>query len=245
MKLLFLDIETFPGTGHFWRTREENITPAMIIQPGEVACWSAFWYGSDDVYFDSLNQSTRLEMLTGIHDLIDEADAIGTYNGKRFDIPWLQGEWAREGIAPPSPYKHIDLFQTVIRQFKFPSYKLEYVAPALGIGHKVENEGFPLWTKCMEGDQDAWRRMEEYNIQDTLLLERLYERILPYIMGHPNLSVLLGDLVCPHCGSKHYHGRGYYLTNAGKYNKLQCQDCRKWFRGNKNLAAGKDKFISV
>lgn len=244
MKILHLDIETFPNTVYTWGLWDQNIGIDMIEEPGKVACWGAMWEGADEVMFDSVHQSTQLQMLRGIHKLINEADAVCTYNGDKFDLPWLRGDFIRVGLAPTAPVKSIDLLKTVRTQFRFPSNKLQYVSQALGIGEKVDTGGFELWKGCMNGDEDSWKLMEEYNIQDVLLLQRLYARIKGFIKNHPNHSLFTGHLVCPNCGSDHRRIRGYSDTAAGRYHRFQCKDCGKYYRGNQNVAA-KEKMLPL
>ena len=75
-------------------------------------------------------------MIKEIHKLVDEADAIITYNGKRFDMPILNKEFLLLGFDLPSPYKDIDLLNTARQNFKFASNKLDYISQELGIGMK-------------------------------------------------------------------------------------------------------------
>ncbi len=245
MKTLILDIETFPNKVYTWGLWDQNVGLNQIIEPGEIACWGAMWAGEDDVYFDSLNRSGSHAMLKGIHGLLDEADSVVTYNGDRFDLPWLRAGFIQHGMKPPAPSRSIDLLKTVKKQFRFPSNKLEYVSKALGIGEKLSHEGFPLWVRCMEGNQAAWKKMEDYNTQDVLLTEKLLDRLQGYVKNFPNRSVISGELVCPECGSKHIQKRGQYVTLAGVYQRFQCQDCGHWMRSNKNERAGTDKYIPL
>ena len=239
MKILHLDIETFPNTVYTWGLWDQNIPIEMIVEPGKVACWGAMWDGASHVMFDSVHNSTQRQMLKGIHGLLNEADAVVTYNGDKFDLPWLRGDFATVGLKPIAPVKSIDLLKTVRTQFRFPSNKLQYVSRVFGIGEKVKHSGFELWQQCMAGDPAAWAKMEEYNIQDVLLLERLYNKIKGSIKNHPNHSVFTGHLVCPNCGSEHRHIRGYSDTQAGRYPRYQCTDCGKYYRGNTSVASKK------
>src|SRR6185312_9194312 len=103
--------------------------------------------------------------------LLNEADAVVHYNGKRFDVPRLQREFLKLDMAPPAPFAQIDLLATARRKFSFDSNKLERVADELGIGRKEEHEGFRLWIKCLDGDVNAWERMRRYNVKDVKLTE--------------------------------------------------------------------------
>jgi hypothetical protein len=40
--------------------------------------------------------------------------------------------------------------------------RLAFIGPFLGIGAKLEHEGFALWKKVMDGDENAQRRMSRY-----------------------------------------------------------------------------------
>lgn len=178
------------------------------------------------------------DFLTKMWEMLDEADAILSYNGRRFDIPTLNREFVKAGMPPPSPYKHIDLMETVKRVFKFPSNKLQFVAGDLEIGSKMAHEGFGLWIKCKEGDEKAWATMERYNRQDVLLLDVLYNRIKPWIKGHPNAGVGMdltevakrGEYVCSTCGSTHVQQRGFYHTQAATFKRYKCNACSSWSR---------------
>jgi len=131
-------------------------------------CWAAKWHGEKEVLFDSVYKSAPRKMLTNIHKLMDEADAIVHYNGTKFDIPTLSQEFLQIGLKPPSPAKQIDILLTARKQFRFPSNKLDYVAQALGLGSKLEHKGMRLWRDCMDRKADAWKIMEKYNKQDVL-----------------------------------------------------------------------------
>lgn len=233
IKILLLDIENSPHLGYVWGLWQQNVALTQLLDVAETLCYAAKWLDEDVVYFDSLQLSSKKKMHKGIHKLLDEADAVIHYNGSRHDMPHLNRGFVELGMTPPSPYKQIDLLTTTKRQFKFPSNKLEYVVKALGIGEKMKNSGFELWTKCMAGDKDAWEEMKAYNIQDVLVLEKLYHKLRPWIKQHVNYSMFdVGALVCPHCGSKKLHKRGFAYTLASKFQRYQCTDCGTWTKDN-------------
>lgn len=232
MKILLLDIETAPNLATVWGLFKQNVSINQIIESSYTLCWAAKWLGDDFIYFDSSHRSNHKQMIKRIHAMIDEADAVIHYNGTRFDMPTLNKEFLLNGMLPPSPYKQIDLLSTARNQFRFPSNKLDYVAQQLGLGKKTSHMGHEMWLKCMNGDEEAWALMEEYNCNDVTLLEELYTTLRPWIKGHPNMSEFRGELVCPTCGSDHYQKRGVTQT---KYQRYQCNDCGKWFRGMTKL----------
>lgn len=246
MKILLLDIETSPNTAHVWGLWQQNVGLPQLLESSYVLCWAAKWYNEKDVMFDSIHESQPKMMLKRIHKLLSEADAVIHYNGTKFDIPTLNKEFVQQGFTPPAPYKQIDLLKVSRNQFKFPSNKLDYVAQALKVGKKFKHIGHELWIQCMNDDPDAWAQMKEYNTADVLLLEKVYDKLKPWIKNHANQSNHSGELVCPNCGGTHYQSRGHYFTQTGKYTRFQCQECGNWFRGGKSQAKGPDgKFVNV
>jgi DNA polymerase elongation subunit (family B) len=236
MKVLLLDIETAPHLGYVWGIWQQNIAINQIKDSGYTLCWAASWYGEDHVYFDSIHESKPRDMIVAIHEMLDEADVVVHYNGTKFDIPTLNREFLLHGLTPPSPFKEVDLLKVVKNRFRFPSNKLEYVVNALGLGKKFKHAGFELWPLCMAGDHKAWAEMENYNIQDVLLLEKLYDRLKPWIKSHPNWGLYGSDPapVCPSCGSVHLHRRGTARTAVSIFARYQCQDCGAWSRTSIN-----------
>ena len=230
MKILFLDIETAPNIAHVWGLWNQNIGINQIVEPGYTLCWSAKWKGKSKVLFDGLYYNSQ--MIKEVWGLLDEADVVVHYNGAKFDIPTLNKEFVEHNLPPPSPYKQMDLLRVTKKQFKFPSNKLDYVAKALGLGQKVKHIGHQLWIDCMDFDPKAWKQMEKYNKQDVVLLEKLYDRLLPWITPHPNYGLFaeLDRPVCNNCGSHSLSPRGYYRTNTQIYRRFRCGNCGTWNR---------------
>lgn len=235
MKILLIDIETAPHLVSAWGLFDQRIGINQIHEPGYTLCYAAKWLGSREMIFDSVHKSKPKAMIKRVHKLMDRADAICHYNGRRFDIPTLQGEFVRHKLPPPSPFKHIDLLTTCRSQFRFASNKLDYVSQLLGMGQKTQHKGMPLWHACMKGDDAAWKIMERYNKQDVRLLEKLHNELRPWIKNYPNRSIHSGEECCPTCGSKHYQRRGTAMTLGAIYPRYQCMECAKWFRGLKSV----------
>lgn len=234
MKILALDIETAPNTAHVWGLFKQNIAINQIQQTGRVLCFAAKWIGErNPIQFYSEKSVPTLVMLSEARELLNEADAVVSYNGKRFDMPTLNKEFVKHRMLPPSPYHHIDLLPVVRRQFRFTSNKLDHILKELGLGSKVRHTGHEMWTQCMDGDPKAWRMMERYNKGDVLRLIQLYNYLLPWIDNHPNHALYMKDPerpVCTNCGSTKVHSRGEQTTKSMVYNRYQCNSCGTWMR---------------
>lgn len=234
MKILLLDLETSPNTAYVWGMFKENIPLERLIETSTILCWSAKWLGENMVFFDSIQKHSEKELLLNIHNLLEEADAVVTYNGNSFDLPVLNKEFLLNKFPPPAPYKSIDLYQTVKKTFRFTSNKLDHITDMLNVGRKVKTT-FNLWVDCMNGKASAWKQMKEYNINDVFLLEAAYLEIRPWIKGHPNYNQYTEVPCCPNCGSTSYTKRGFYYSAEMKYQRFKCKDCKTWFRNTKAI----------
>lgn len=237
-KILFLDIETYPNLVLAWDSQlwTGHIGIDQIVEPGGILCLSAKWYGQEETLFYSQWDHGAEQMKDKIWDLMDEADIVIHYFGSRFDVPHLNAEFLRTGTPPPSPYKQIDLKMAVSRRFKLPSNKLQFVSQVLGLQGKEEHEGFKLWTKVMNGDEDARARMESYNRRDTVLLEECYEILLPWLPEHPHRHLYSGSGGCPRCGMEDTMVEaGFAYTRVSKYEQFMCTHCYSVFRSSRRV----------
>jgi hypothetical protein len=228
-KILLLDIETAPTLAYVWKLYKENISVDQIVTPTRILCWSGKFLGKSPMVTRSEWGDGRTEMLVDLHKMLNTADAVVTYNGDHFDLPKIQGAFVEGWLAPTAPIPSIDLYKTV-RKLGYQSGKLAFVAPYLGIGGKVKHEGFRLWRRVLEEDPKAEALMLKYNKQDVLLLERLYQRLRPFIKKHPYLGEQ-GPLSCPACGSNAVQRRGTRRTRTTHVDRLHCQKCGHWSSG--------------
>ena len=241
-KILLIDIETAPMLAMVWGTRKQYINHEWIVENGYILCWSAKWLDSDEMMFSKFQPGKPKAMLEAIHALLDKAQVVVHYNGKKFDVPTLNREFLLHGLTPPSPYKQVDCLQTFWDTFAFPVNKLDYIAQILGIGKKIEKEGPQFWKDCMANKPEAWKKMEAYNRHDVVLLEGVYRRILPWIKKHPNRAALTGLPVCPTCGSFDFNPAGTYTANQLSYEQYKCGGCGVFFRGTKTITPKGQRF---
>lgn len=227
-KILVLDVEWRPTKAYVWQPWKQDITPDKIIQHGGLLCVTTKWLGEKATRFWA-EWENKDEMLKGVHADLSECDAVVTYNGDKYDLPKLMGEFLLAGLTPPPPPTSIDVLKTIKKMGLFMN-RLAFVGPFLGIGSKVQNGGFQLWRDVEEGKPAAYAKMKRYNIQDVVLLEKLYRRVLPYIRNHP----FMGDRgACGACDGRVLHKRGYRRTKSMKIERLQCQTCGSWQDGKK------------
>lgn len=232
MKLLTLDIEMAPNLAHVWGLWQNNVSLVQLRESQEMLCWAAKWHNRREIIWRRGSESLPL-----LYDLLDETDALITYNGDRYDIPHINRELIEHGLGKPSPYASIDLLKVVRGNFKFPSNKLDYVAERLVGQRKLTHPGHQLWIDVMAGDSKAWRLMERYNRRDVAITEKCYDRLLPWIKNHPSVPLHDGHVDgCPNCGSLRSERRGYMHTKVGRFQRFTCKSCKTWYRGSQRLS---------
>lgn len=241
-RILTFDLETAPAHVLVFGQYKQNISNVQVIQPDRVISFSAKWHDRRKVIFRSEYHHSRDDMLTTFWTLMDSADIAVHFNGSTFDMPWMRRETALAGLGPWSPVQEVDLLRVVRGRFKFMSNKLENVAKQFGVGEKLPNGGFQLWRDIEVGTaaekQKAWSLMRRYNIQDTLVEEALYDRLLPWIPSHPHMGLYADDGTncCARCGGQDLVKRGFAYTGLGKFQQYRCGACGSWSRGGRALA---------
>src|ERR1039457_4983382 len=213
------DVETSPNIVATFGLFNQNIGINQILTPSKVICWAAKFYDEKQVRFASTFHDGEETMVKQMHEILEQTESVITYNGNSFDLPQMARMFQSYDLKPPAPSRRIDLYRTVKSVFKFPSSKLDYVCQELGIGAKTAHAGMDLWLKCMENDTAAWNLMRQYNRNDVVLTEKLYDKLLPWIPNHPSESVDTGGDVCPNCGSFDLQRRGFSTTKTAKYQR--------------------------
>jgi uncharacterized protein YprB with RNaseH-like and TPR domain len=106
------------------------------------------------------------------------AGIIYTYNGRRFDLPFIR---ARHGVNLESRFSHCDLMHHCWRNNLYGGLKA--VERCLGIERRLRDvngyEAVKLWWRYIDyGDQLALRKLLEYNQEDIVNLKTLKEKLL-------------------------------------------------------------------
>lgn len=241
--LLVIDIETRPALAYVWRLFDENIGLEQLVHPSEIISVGAKWYGRDKMYYADvrykngveINDTDRAKMLNMIRKLWIKADALITFNGDKFDLPKLRGEFVRAGVEPPPPVASIDVRKTT-SMMGFTSGRLAHVGPLLGCGDKVDTGGFKLWAEYLAGQAEARKAMKTYNLQDVALLEAVYTKVRPYITTHPYIGIKAER--CPTCESTKIQQRGVRRTRSYLITRVHCQACGAWSSGPRRKIEG-------
>ena len=249
-KILIFDIETAPMKAFVWKRYKENISLEQTISESFMLCWSAKWLYDEKVLGDCLTpiearEEKDLRIVKSLYDLINQADIIVAYNGRNFDIPYMNQRFLVYGFPPYVPTHIVDPYETAKSVFRFSSNKMDNIATQLGLQNKIKTD-FSLWKGCMEGDCQSLKDMLTYNKQDVVVLEEIYCKMLPWIKNHPNISNYIEDKhCCVKCASSNIEKLNrYFYTPSGRYELFRCKSCGSIFRGKKNLNKEAVPFIN-
>jgi len=233
-RILVVDIETKLIDLRAFGIRDQHIALHQIRDIAKSArtihCIGWKWVGERKAHVLSEWEHGYEGMIEGIRDKLDEADAVLGFNHINFDMKKMNGQFALLGIDFPKPPTNIDIFKTV-RQFGFPSSKLDYIAQAFEIGRKVEHPGYKMWNDCLDGCPKAQRKMAQYCRGDVRLTEQLYLRMLPYLDNYPHLRERSGN-TCAKCGGS-ITSQGWKRTKHYKVQSLKCSACGSWSQGKR------------
>lgn len=233
-KILFIDIETAPIEAYVWSNWQTNVIATK--EDWYVLSVQHKYQGSDEVHFERKAKAPRNDAALVKHawKLMDDADVVVAHNGDRFDIAKLNARFIKHGLGLPSPFIPIDTKKEAKRHLALASYSLKEIARYYGLSDKLSNSGFNLWLGCMADEQWAWDEMEEYGNQDIVVLEQVFDLLVP-VMNYPgkagnrfNMQQWAGARTCTQCGSGNTQKRGRYRTKAGWKRSLRCNDCKHW-----------------
>lgn len=234
-KILLFDLETMANKAYVWGKYEQNVI--AYDRHWYMLSFAYKWLGDKKTHVRSLPDYPLYKkdkyddhaLVRELWSLFDEADIIIAHNGNSFDIKKSNARFIKHKLPPPSPAKYIDTKLVAKKYLKMDSNKLDDLGDYFDIGRKINTGGFELWLGCEQGDKKAWKKMCDYNIQDVVLLEKVYLKLLPYITNHPNLALMNGQTKgCPNCGSIKIHKRGFASSQTRMYQRWQCQDCASW-----------------
>lgn len=242
LKYCYWDLENSLMEGRFFRVRDENIPPHRITKHSHLL--SIAWAFNDEepqslrMTPEDVKTGNDLALVVKMIEVINEADVIVTYNGKRFDWGVLATRALAYGLPPLKKVAHIDLFQDT-KTFRFPSRSMQAVSMYLGLDGKIATSGGYLWEKCAdwwkrEECEEALIKMEIYNRQDIEATRDLHYRLQGWGTS-VNIGTIINELTddnslrCVHCGSANISKMDKMtITSTSSFSLYRCdeKDCR-------------------
>lgn len=218
---------------YIWNVWKQNIQHEMMINRGYIMCATVKVLGDNQCFYYETRDENDYEVVKALMEWLSQADVVIAHNARKFDVPLIRARAIVHGMKPPAPYKVVDTLDIAKKEFRFVRNTLKNLAEELNCTPKDSHAKFPgfsLWSECMKGNDEAWEEMKLYNIEDVITLEEVYLKLRPWDTQHPNITSENDSeqSKCPKCGGVRLERRGYFHTNAGKYQKFQCKDCGGW-----------------
>ena len=238
-KRLFFDIEMSYVLARLWGTGEQYIRHDNIIDDKKIICVSYKWQYEDEVHTLKWEKNRKGEwcdkkVVKEFIKVLGEADEICAHNGDRFDIREIRTRAIKHRLLMFPKYRSLDTLKKARKYFNFQSNKLDYLGQVFKVGRKLDHEGFRLWIDCKEGSptksKKALQKMVDYCEQDVLLLEDVFNVMMPYIDHNTNYAVLANapKWACPECASKKVKLHHTDTTPMGYIKRhMKCNSCKK------------------
>jgi DNA polymerase elongation subunit (family B) len=237
-KIILWDIESLPNLKQVMQ-----IFPSLSDYPGltlkaslnSMICFGYQIFGEKEIkcinawdfpgWKKNINDDRDLVMAA--YEILKDADATVTHNGKRFDIKFLQTRLLYHGLTPLPKIRHIDTCAEAKRNLLMFNNRLNTISKFLTSEEKLENGGWDLWVKVMNREEKAMELMSRYCKQDVKILNNIFKKIRPFVTNIPNYnhyrSIEKG--LCPSCGGSRLTGHGQIVRKSGLIARFLCRDC--------------------
>jgi len=112
-------------------------------------------------------------------------DRIVTYYGSRFDIPFARTRTLIHGLQfiPPRTLLHLDLYYQVRGKLRLSRNRLGNCGEAFDLATEKTRISTKAWSNVgLSFDKEALAYIWDHNKKDTVLLEELHKKLMPYII---------------------------------------------------------------
>lgn len=160
-------------------------------------------------------------------EILKDADACVTHNGRQFDWKFLQTRALYHGLDLLPKILHIDTKVVSKSNLYMYDNRLNTLGKFLTSEEKMENGGWDLWVKVSQRDPKAMKTMTEYCKQDVFLLEKVYKKLRPLMNNIPNYNLFKDHDkdACPNCGSTLIRKDGIRVQRNGLMQRYRCNSC--------------------
>lgn len=238
-KIVLLDIETLPDLKAVM-----SVLPSLGDYPGltlkasinSVICFGYKVLGDDkarvisawdDVKRWSKDVNDDTYVLGKIVEILKDADAIITHNGKRFDWRFIQTRLLGHGLDPLPKLIHIDTCMLAKQHLFTFNNRLNTLAKFMTDEEKLENGGWKLWEGVLRRDEKSQKLMAKYCAQDVEALHAVFNKLRPFINNLPNYNQFRTSekICCPNCGSTRIYRDGNRVMKERILQRFKCKDC--------------------
>lgn len=223
MKILIWDIETYGMN--------------FSADAGFIMVISYKWAGDKKIYTITRKNpkqwSRRLfddkEICREFARAFETADMHVTWNGTKFDVPFLQTRMLKHRLGYLPPVPHEDGLRTARKALKM-RRSLDNIQKFFELGTKKEEMNLAkVWMPAAMGDPVALKQVIKRCESDVKLLEEAYNLLKPLSAVHPNVNMEhADDKKCPLCGKEALQQRGKLYALRHYRLRFHCQNCGRW-----------------
>ena len=165
---LYLDVETTGLKADYGLALVIGVSPYKARGPSPVKQFI--------IDYRALNwEKAERKMLTDFRAYMEGRTSIITFNGTRFDVPYLQARLAAQGLPLLPKMRHLDLFYTVKRTFGYTitSRRAKYIQSLFRVGDKTapfkDSSQIMTWLRAtFARDRSAMLRIIDHNRNECL-----------------------------------------------------------------------------
>ena len=176
--------EATPGTNHIMRFAAFDIeTTGLNATYGRLLC-ACFKFSDDDEIVTVRCPSFRDEprALQEISDLWDSSDVVATWNGKRFDVRFVNARLMAHHMKPLESQKmHKDLMYEY-KKLGFLGARLETASENLKLKAAKYRVDAEKWIQAAENTPEALEEIIHHCELDVLLTEEIFIRLMPLVL---------------------------------------------------------------
>lgn len=146
---------------------------------GRVLC-ASFKPLYDEPYTLAAKGMSDAKLMANVRKELAKYDYVITYYGTGFDMPYTNTRLLIHGLAPLSPYRHVDMYYTARGNLRLHSNKLAVVAETLfGETTKTRVLG-PVWDLAASGNRASMQYIIEHCEEDVKELEKVFHALVMY-----------------------------------------------------------------
>jgi hypothetical protein len=237
-KILLIDIETAPLKLWSYGIREQYHAVNSIDEDWTLLSFAAKFLNEEKIHYFHVDPNSPRDdrsVAEEAYKLISQCDYLVAHN-LAFDLKMLKARWLFYDFKVTRPFQKICTYQIAKSNFRMTSNKLEYLAKYLNVIEKLDHGKFPgmeLFKQCVNGNMEAFRELEDYNVRDVVTLEAIFLKLRRYD-SRIRFSFFYQESTCS-CGSKEFREVDPVATSTGIFRTQQCIECGKCFRDGKNL----------
>jgi uncharacterized protein YprB with RNaseH-like and TPR domain len=152
---------------------------------GHIYSWAIKSHKEHQIFSDVLKVRSLDEEKRVVQSLLRTMrsfNILTTYNGTRFDIPFIRTRAMYHGLQFPEfgTIFHRDIYYVARGRLLTHNRKLETVARFLGIHGKTPLDP-AIWVAASFGDKKAISYIFNHNLEDVKVLEKVYLALEPYM----------------------------------------------------------------